>query len=124
MIRGAVNAQYEAVVRLRLRGPSGTEFDVDAIVDSGFTAFLSLPVATVTALGLIRQSASAAVLADGSVKNFDVYAADIEWDGNSRPVLISAVGNEALMGMRLLTGYELRIEVLPGGTVEISPMPP
>lgn len=97
---------------------------MDAIVDSGFTAFLSLPVATVTALGLIRQSGSAAVLADGSVKNFDVYAADIEWDGNSRQVLISAVGNEALMGMRLLAGYELRIEVLPGGTVEIAPMPP
>lgn len=66
MIRGAVNARHEAVVRLRPRGPSGSELDVDAIFDSGFTASLSLPAATVAALGLLRQSGGTAVLADGS----------------------------------------------------------
>jgi hypothetical protein len=29
MIRGVVNARREAVVPLRLRGPGGTELDVD-----------------------------------------------------------------------------------------------
>lgn len=62
MIRGAVNARCEAVVRLRLRGPGGTELDVDAIVHSGFTAALSLPAATVTALGLLRQSGGTAAV--------------------------------------------------------------
>jgi hypothetical protein len=38
MIRGVVNTQCEAVVRLRVRGPSGAGLDVDAVVDSGFTA--------------------------------------------------------------------------------------
>jgi predicted aspartyl protease len=54
MIRGVVNARHEAVVRLRVRGPSGVESDVDAIVDSGFTASLTLPVTMVTALVLGR----------------------------------------------------------------------
>jgi hypothetical protein len=42
MMRGVVNARHEAVVRLRVRGPGGVESDVDAIVDSGFTASLTL----------------------------------------------------------------------------------
>ena len=34
MIRGAVNARLEAVVRLRVRGPGGAETDLDAVIDS------------------------------------------------------------------------------------------
>ena len=37
MIRGIVNARHEAIVRLRLQGPSEIEADLDAIVDSDFT---------------------------------------------------------------------------------------
>ena len=59
MIRGVVNARREAVVLLRLRGPTGTERGVDAVVDSGCTASLVLPAAVVAALGLVRQSAGA-----------------------------------------------------------------
>ncbi len=59
MIRGAVNAREEAVVRLRLRGPSGTESDLDAIIDSGFTSSLTLPAPVVAALGLARQAPGA-----------------------------------------------------------------
>jgi clan AA aspartic protease len=123
MIRGVVNARREAVVRLRVRGPSGGESDVDAIVDSGFTASLTLPATTVTALGLARQSGSSAVLADGSVRQFDVCAAEVAWGGTWRAVLVSAVGNEPLLGMRLLAGHKLVIEVVPGGLVEILPLP-
>src|SRR5581483_12483002 len=56
MIRGVVNARHEATVRLRLRGPGGIESDVDAIIDSGFTASLTLPAAVVAALGVARHT--------------------------------------------------------------------
>lgn len=85
MIRGVVNARREAVVHLRVRGPGGTELDVEAVVDSGFTAALTLPAAGVAALGLTRQSGGGAVLADGSIRQFDIYAAEVAWDGNWRP---------------------------------------
>jgi clan AA aspartic protease len=123
MIRGVVNARCEAVVRLRVRGPSGAVLNVDAVVDSGFTASLTLPATTVASLGLVRQSVGGAVLADGSVHQFDIYAAEVDWDGSWRSVLVSAVGDEVLLGMRLLAGHELRIEVVPGGAVEINPLP-
>jgi clan AA aspartic protease len=97
--------------------------DVDAIVDSGFVSSLTLPIATVSALGLVRQSGSSGVLADGSIRQFDVYLADVEWDGSWRTVLVSALGNEPLLGMRLMAGHKLIIDVVPRGLVEIVPLP-
>ena len=35
MIQGTVNAAYEAVVSLPLRGPAGQARDMDAVVDTG-----------------------------------------------------------------------------------------
>ena len=123
MIRGVVNARHEALIRLRLRGPGGAEADVDAIVDSGFTSSLALSPAVVAALGLARQSGGSAILADGSVRSFDIYAAEVAWGDAWRSVLVSAVGEEALLGMRLLVGHRLCIEVDPGGVVEVTPLP-
>ena len=123
MIQGVVNARHEAMVRLRVRGPGGVESDVDAIVDSGFTSSLTLPMALVTALGLARQSGGTGVLADGSVRRFEIFGAEVEWGGSWRAVLVSAVGNEPLIGMRLLAGHKLVIDVVPGGAVEIIPLP-
>jgi clan AA aspartic protease len=123
MIRGVVNPRREAIVQLRIRGPGGTEQEVDAVVDSGFSASLTLPPTMAAALGLPRQSGGGAVLADGSVRRFDIYAAEVAWGGGWRPVLVSGVGNEVLLGMRLLAGHELRMAVIPGGLVEITPLP-
>ncbi len=77
----------------------------------------------VATLGLARQSGGGAVLADGSVRQFNIYAAEVAWCGGWRPVLVSGLGDEVLLGMRLLAGHELRIAVVPGGVVEITPLP-
>ena len=120
MIRGIVNARLEAVVSLRLRGPQSLETTLEAIVDSGFTASLTLPADVVSALGLVRQASSRAILADGSACPFDLFAAEVEWEGAWRPILVSTVGNEALIGMGLLADHQICIEVRPGGGVEIA----
>jgi clan AA aspartic protease len=123
MMRGSVNARLEAVVRLRLRGPRGFEADVDAVIDTGFTASLTLPPAVVTALGLSRQSSGSALLADGSARPFDIYGAEVDAGGVWRPILVWVVGNEVLFGMGLLAGNQLRIEAVPSGAVQITPLP-
>ena len=79
MIRGVVNASREAIVPLQLRGPAGTVSEVDAIVDTGFTSSLTLSAAMVSSLGLTRLSAGEAVLADGTVRAFDIYEAEVFW---------------------------------------------
>jgi predicted aspartyl protease len=72
---------------------------------------------------LSRQSGGSALLADGSVRPFDIYAAEVDWGGTWRPVLVWAVGSEVLLGMRLLAGHQLRVEAAPGGAVEITTIP-
>lgn len=123
MIRGTVNPRLEAVIPMRVRGPGGAEMDFSAVIDTGFTSSLTLPSAAVTALGLMLQSRSAATLGDGSVRHFDVFAAEVEWEGSWRAILVSAVGDEVLVGMSLMAGHDLHIAVVPGGPVEISRHP-
>jgi clan AA aspartic protease len=123
MIQGVVNARLEATTRLRVRASDGSELDVEAVIDSGFTGSFTLPAAAIAALGLAHQSGGRAVLADGSIQQVDLYAAEVEWDGRWRPVLVMEVGGEALVGMRLLAGHQVRFEVVPGGAVEITPLP-
>jgi clan AA aspartic protease len=120
MITGTVNADYEAVIRLFVQGPAGPAHEVDAIIDTGFNGFLTLPPALITALGLIRRSRGRALLADGSEELFDIYGVTVLWDGQQRYVEADAVGSTPLAGMSLLDGYDLHIQVADGGQVVIQ----
>ena len=42
---GLVNANKEAVVSLTIRGPEGRSPDVNAVIDTGYSGFLTLPAA-------------------------------------------------------------------------------
>lgn len=118
--RGTVNARLEAVLRLSVRGPVGNQVEIDCIVDTGFTSHLTLPDTVVESLRLVRRSGGTAVLADGTSRRFDLYAAEVEWGGSWQRVIVSALGSEALIGMRFLAGQELKIEVVPGGAVVVG----
>ena len=52
MIQGVVNAAYEAVVSLTLQGAEGRTQEIEAVVDTGYTGFLTLPPMLVNELGL------------------------------------------------------------------------
>jgi len=119
VIRGTVNARTEAVIPIKILAADGIAIEVDAILGTGFTGSLTLRDSLVMSLGLSRRAGSRANLADGSSKSFGVYAAQVEWDGLLREVLVFAMGGEALLGMRLMDGYELRIEIRQGGAVEL-----
>jgi clan AA aspartic protease len=123
MIRGTVMLGRRAIAPLRLRGPGGVELVVDALIDTGFSSSLTLPAATITALGLAPQSTGTAHLADGKAVMFDVYEAEVEWVGGWRTILVWGIGSEVLLGMRLLADHQLRIEARPGGAVEITALP-
>ena len=120
MITGAVNADYEAVIRLRIQGPAGEEDEVEAIIDTGFNGFLTLAPSQVTALGLTRLSRGRALLANGSEGLFDIYGVTVLWDGEPGYVEADAVDTAPLVGMSLLAGYDLHIQVADGGQVDIQ----
>ena len=120
MIEGVVNAAYEAVVTLPLRGPDGRFREVDAVVDTGYKGFLTLPSSLVAEMGLPYRGHSEAILADGSVAEFDVYGVTVSWDGSARHVSANAADSTPLLGMSLLDGHDLSIKVRNGGRVLIQ----
>jgi clan AA aspartic protease len=119
MITGVVRGR-EAIVRLKIRGPRGRKRELDAVIDTGYTASLSLPPAVITSLGLRWQSFGRGILADGSECLFDVYEAQVEWDGELLRILIDEADTDPLIGMALLSDYELKIHVRAQGKVSIK----
>ena len=122
MITGSVTADREAVIRLKVRGPQGQEQEIEAVIDTGFTGFLTLPPALIASLGLPWRGFGEAVLGDGSLHTFDVYRASVDWDGQERTIEADAADTEPLVGMGLIYGYELRIAAVDGGPVTIDPL--
>jgi len=123
VIVGSVNTYLEAIVRLVISGPPGQEQELDAVIDTGFNGFLTLPPRLISTLGLPFRRRGRAVLADGSESLFDIYEARVLWDGQSRRVAIDAVETEPLIGMALLSGYELTVQVVVGGRVSLKAIP-
>jgi clan AA aspartic protease len=122
MITGVVRHD-EGRIRLKLKGLRGREQDIDAVIDTGYTASLTLPPAIVAALGLRWRSMNRFALADGSECYFDVFVAKVVWDGKVRTILVDEVDATPLVGMRLLRGHELKMQVRARGKVTIKRLP-
>jgi clan AA aspartic protease len=123
MIIGMVNAHREATISLSVQDANGQGHDIDVVIDTGFTGCLTLPTTLIAALGLSWRGYASAVLGDGSLQQFDVYAATVIWDGQARVVEVDAAETDPLVGMELLYGYEVRIQAIDGGTVTIEALP-
>ena len=120
MIEGVVNAAYEPLIALAVQGQSGQSWDIEAVVDTGFNGFLTLPTTLVSELGLPFISIGRATLADGSEIAYDVYGATVLWDGQALYVEADAADTTPLVGMLLLDGQDLSIQVRDGGRVVIQ----
>ena len=120
MIAGSVNKNYEAVISLVARGPTGNSRKIDAVIDTGFSGFLTLPFSIIVALSLRWRGEAQAILGDGRRHQFDVYSATVEWDGRERHVEVDVAETSPLVGMGLLAGHDLRIEAVAGGKVSIQ----
>ena len=81
-----------------------------------------MPPVQIAAFGLHWQGFGRGTLADGSECLFDVYEAELVWDGQVRRLLVDEADTDPLVGMSLLSGYELKIEVCSQGKVEITPL--
>ena len=120
MIQGVVNAAYEPVITLAIQGPSGQGQKIEAVVDTGFNGYLTLPPGLVTDLGLPLISTGSGVLADGSEVNFDIHYCALLWDGQQRFVRVNVSDTTPLVGMRMLDRHSLYVEIEDGGRVVIQ----
>ena len=120
MIEGVANSAYEAVIPLSLHGPAGQAQEVEAVIDTGFTGFVTLPPSIVAELGLVFMGTGEPTLADGSEVSFDAYVVTVLWEGQPRDVLVDEADTTPLVGMRLLHRHNLNIDVEHQGRVVIQ----
>lgn len=120
MIEGMVNLNCEATVRLILHRVTGEQQEVTAFIDTGFTGHLTLPAAMIERLHLARRGHGRAMLADGGFHVFDVYAGTVLWNRQYRKVEVFEADTEPLVGMGLLKGHHLEMDVVENGTVRIE----
>jgi clan AA aspartic protease len=120
LITGSVNPDREAVIRLQVIGSASQTQDIDAIIDTGFTGFLTLPPTMIAMLGLSFRGRQHVQLGDGSVALSDVFAGAVIWDNQPYTIEVDSADTDPLVGMSLLYGYELRIQVVDGGAVTID----
>jgi len=123
MITGEVNAEMEAVVRLTVLGPQGRKQVIEAVVDTGFNGSFTLPPDLIAALELPLHSQGLGMLADGSSMLFDVFEAAVIWDDQPRRMSVYSADASPLLGMNLLNGHELTVQVVERGAVSVRALP-
>ncbi|XHX76653.1 MAG: clan AA aspartic protease [Stenomitos frigidus ULC029] len=121
MMQGIVNTSCEATITLVISNESRqTRQVIDAVIDTGYTGFLSLPGEIIIALNLPWTGVDRGTLGDGSETTFEVYAATVIWDGEYQNIPVNEAETDPLVGMSLLYNYDLRIQAVEGGTVTIE----
>ena len=122
MMYGSVNQSCEVILPVVVKHNNQTQL-IDAVIDTGFSGFLTLPAYVISALNLTWKGRDVATLGDGTSCIFDVYIAIVIWDGQYRTIDINESETTPLIGMRLLRGYDLRIQIIEGGSVRVEALP-
>ena len=119
-MQGIVDQNCEATIRLVVGNLDSQRQMIDAVIDTGFTGFLTLPSSVLADLNLRAYRREEGILGDGSTCVFDVYRGLVIWDGELRRIDINESDTEPLVGMGLLYGYRMQLDVIEGGTVTIQ----
>ena len=118
MMTGKVSNR-RAYIERPVIGPKG-QGNVEFVIDTGFTGVLTLPPAACEALGLVFDRLQPSALADESILMLEVFIVTLVWDGEERKVEVLAIEGEPLIGMTMLDGYDVLIQVTEGGAVILS----
>ena len=92
------------------------------VLDTGFNDCLTLPRSVIDELKLTYVDAAECELADGRVVSLESYLAEVDWQGSTRQVLALAADGDPLLGMSLLAGPRVTVEVIAEGTLKIEPI--
>jgi clan AA aspartic protease len=118
---GQVTDRPEALLPLHIRSGE-SELRVEAVLDSGFTDYLTLPQADIARLQLPLLDVVEGQLADGRIVHMEAYLGSVLWHGEPREIVILASDSAPLIGMSLLRGSHVSMEVKAEGNLSIEPL--
>jgi clan AA aspartic protease len=116
---GHVHALH-ALLPVTLRAPGQPDINIEFVIDTGFTDYLTLPQSAVTALGLPFLNDVVINLADDSYATVPLHEATILWHGVEQQVPVFATGKRPLLGTALLHGSEMVMQFADNGLVTID----
>ena len=109
-------------MKITVSGPFSKGLEYEAVLDTGFTGFLSMPLMEAIRLGLILHGTSKIILADGS-EGFRLTAKGMIEVGDERKigvVILEAESSELLLGMDFLRLFEKAMMVSKDGVLLLS----
>jgi predicted aspartyl protease len=109
MMHGLVNINYEPVLRLEIEDGQGQVHKMDVVINTGFSGFLGLPYSLIADLNLVRSPISE-----------ESYEATIIWNEEYQQIVVTPVETEPIIGIALLEGYTLQIQVMQHGLVTLE----
>ncbi len=122
MITGKIVDNQEAIIELEVIGINRLE-KIEVVIDTGFTGELTLPGDLIDRLGLPRVGDLPIILGDGNEVDVDLYLGIVLWQGEERIVEVFRTDGKPLIGMSLLYGNRLILDVVTDGEVTIEPLP-
>ena len=122
MIHGRVTANREVIIELKVVSSTQQNEIVDAVIDTGFNGYLTLPADLVKRLRLQPAGNRRATLGDGTSVVLKVYLTKVIWHSHEREVLVLQAEGGPLIGMSLLFGNRVTLTVVSGGEVTIEPL--
>ena len=119
MITGKIVNNQEAIIELEVAGVVHPQ-KIEAVIDTGFTGELMLSGDLIDFLELPRVGELPIILGDGNRVGLDLYLGIVLWHGEQRIVQVLRTDGKPLIGLSLLYGNRLTLDVVTDGTVTIE----
>ena len=121
-VTGSFDSAGCPIIDIEISGPLGHRHPFTAMVDTGFSGFLLLPILSAFPVGLLLQGTMRITLADGRTQTKLTCLGTLHFDGRHDVgvVIIENQNTQVLVGMEFLRVFNLRLVVEPNsGIVEI-----
>ena len=122
MLTGRVNGDLQAWLTVEIVPPSGQPHPIEVALDTGFNGQIALPAITIQRLELSEESSRLAITATGDRVRLTTYYSTMMWYGEPRIIEVVEADSEPLLGMELLLGNRVTLDVVEGGPVTIYPL--
>ena len=109
-LQGSIDDKNQLWIPITVTGQH-SHVEISALIDTGFTGELLLPLRIAVPLGLSLTGVADCHLANGSISQQMLFSASMSWGTQTRQVTVNVVDVEdALIGGGLLHGYVLTVD--------------
>ena len=110
-MKGFVDDKLRALLRVPVSASrDGNRMEIVVWIDTAFNGGLVMPRKQIAELGLVKESSTEAMLADGHSVELETFACFFDWFSNSYETqIVASDGEYPLLGTMLLDGHRLDI---------------